>query len=949
MALDNSKTLREKRNLLRLMAAVLAGLVILAFTNVSCDSSKKSSPKPKEKPKQHLFSISPADGETIRHLSQPIFVSFPQPVQPPDFTFKIEPDPGGWETIWDKSQKRVRLEHKNPFTPSQNYRIKLSMKGGTFESHFKTLPPDPGELLASDLARGVITPDEAAQYHIMRIFNPKVVPEKYRYTKAPRSGTWDVLQAANLRDKLKPETVGALEPYMVRPDNPKSIYHKRLLGAGQSSSKTAPLLITMAYAAEPPKEVYHTDTGYTIEIYGDPGLAELVRKARRLIEEYKMYEKFERLLNRKTSDFGDKTLKIYLFPYLREMEDAGKKFEPMGFCEPSDWDPALNTGPGTATTWIAISVRQVSSDPDLASTLAHEMFHSFQFAFSKYEQKWLVEGSAVWAEDFIGRDWNTEQVWLPGDTFNAEYAEHNQIIERVSDNTYGMYLFFYYLTRIGSGGDAIMRRIWENCAGNRSKTFESVRAALPRELSEVLKEYALFTLDVEDYKGKFPDAVGVYGGESPLNLSGYHKFNDNGKINADGTIEIGKPFFLTGMSIAYVKVENKATGITAPAIKIDLKEFLKNKTIGIQAVIKYCNGRTEKEDWTGYEERIFCLANESQNFEILYLVANWAEETSKMESFFLWIEPALKEECLGGHLRITVSDYGHRNDKITSTRFGSSTKNATSSWENKVVFDLDLASVTPITPVSKPVPHGDIKKLLPKLLPKEVSKKDASELAEFLKYGTHYDMATHSPLVVFRLKNCRVSSVSGSRVIEENFISYDDRGSLSEQYTSVYRESLLSEGLDQKTIDWWTNAIEQKGPIGPGAINVHLDPETKQIKWVPVDLPIRLNCRIDWSFQKEGVRRENNGYKTINDFKSGSKKKQIGPHKISNDSKDLPMNPDWKAQQSTKTTASGGGKKERSLDHESYDNYEKRRHVATGKHVKAIEWVLELDVPPNIK
>jgi hypothetical protein len=932
----------KKRNLLRLMGMVLAGLAILVFTNVSCDSCKKSSPKPEEKPKQHLFSVTPADGETIRHLSQPIFVSFHQPVQPPDFMFKIEPDPGGWEVIWDKSQKRARLDHANLFTPQQQYHIKLSTKDGSFESHFKTLPPDPCELLASDLVQGVITPDEAAQYHIMRIFNPKAVPKKYRYTKAPRSGTWDVLQAANLRDKLKPETVGALEPYMVRPDNPKSIFYKRLYGLGQSSSRASPSSIAMAYAArtqEPLREVYQTDTGYTIEIYGELGLGKMVQKARRLVEEHKMYERFERLLNRKTADFGDKTLRIYIFSGLSEMEDeAGYKSEPKGYCEPSTWDPALNMGSGTATTDIVISARQVDPDPDLASTLAHEMFHSFQFAFSRFEQKWLVEGSAVWAEDFIGHDWNTEQKWLAGYTFDASDASHNQIIEKASIKAYGMYLFFYYLTCLRSGGDAIMRQIWENCAANKSKTFESVRASLSGDLREVLKEYALFTLDVEQYKGKFPDAVGGYGGETPLNVSEYHQFNVNGKIDAEGMIELGKPFFLTGMSIAYLKVENKATGMTAPAIKFNLKEFLKNNAIAIQAVIKYSKGRTDKEDWTGYEERIFCLANESQNFETLYLVASWAEETSEMKAFFLEIEPALKEECAGAHLRISLADFGQRLENITSHLYVSTATKRTSSWDRKVVFDLDLTLVPPISPVSKPVPLGDIKKLLPK---------EASEVAEFLKYGTHYDMGTRCLLVAYRIKNCRVTTVTGEKKVHEDHISHDDLGRLLEQYTSIYSETWSFEGLDKKTTEW-IHMSEKREPLR-GAVNVHLDPKTKQIKWVYLDLPIYANCRIDWNYKKEGTRKENRGYREIKETNSGLKQESISPKAVSKDSKELPMNPDWKATQSTPTTASGGGRKETPLDRETYSNDTKSRVSTTGRHVKTIDWNLNLDVPPDIK
>ena len=61
------------------------------------------------------------------------------------------------------------------------------------------------------------------------------------------------------------------------------------------------------------------------------------------------------------------------------------------------------------------------------------------------------------------------------------------------------------------------------------------------------------------------------------------------------------------------------------------------------------------------------------------------------------------------------------------------------------------------------------------------------------------------------------------------------------------------------------------------------------------------------------------------------------------------MNPDWKAKQSTPTTASGGGRKEIPLDRETYNNETKTRVSTTGKHVKTIDWNLNLDVPPDIK
>jgi len=906
------------------MGVALAGVAILGFTNVSCNSCKRSPPKPGEKPKQHLFSITPADGETIPHLSQPIFVSFRQPVQPPDFKFKIEPDPGGWEVIWDKSQKWVRLEHANPFAPKQQYLIKLSIKEGTFESHFKTLPPDPSELLEADLAQGVITPDEAAQYHIMRIYNPKAVPEKYRYATAPHCGTWDVLQAANLLDRLKPETVKALEPYLVSAKNPKSIYYKRLYGSGPSSSEAAPSLIATAYAAEPAEQVYQTDTGYTIKIYGEPSLA---RKARDLIEKHKMYEKFYNLFKRETVDFGNKTLCIFIFSFVLEIVDEDGTRKVTGLCKPHSEE---NTESATTVPEINITGPLMVDDRALARILAHEMLHAFQFAFSRKEQKWLVEGSATWAEDFIGHDWNTEQSWLRY-TFDGAY--HNPIITKNLDQAYAMYLFFYYLTQVATGGsETIMRQIWENCAKNPKKTFESVRAALPGELSEVLKEYALFTLDVEQYKGRFPDEVGAYGGENPLNLSGYHKIRDFGRINADGTIEIERLVGMCGMGIMYLKVDNEATGVNAPAIKFDLKEFVKNKAIGIQAVIKYRNRQTDKEDWTGREERIFCLAKESENFETLYLVVSRAEETKDIKSLILDIEPASKKECLRREMRITLTVTGQKESEYKKGSPGyDNTSNTNSSWKRQVQFLLKLAPQR-----EEMVPQADAAF---RNIPEETREKF---LAEYFKPKMDFDENTQCLEYVYRVQSVEVQGLSGTFNESTKEIINDAFGLVS-KCEKERGETWTSQGLSAETEEW----LKEKGL----EVRVFIDPKSNQIKWVNPG-PISAKSAITKEFKIDCTKRKghppNTRYEPYNYSKPETLNFVWQVQEVSKSVTGLPWNPDWKAKEVSETGARGGGKIERPLDHsqENRGPYEYEKSTTKGLEIKKIEWELKLDLLP---
>jgi hypothetical protein len=918
--------------------------IIFSFI-VACGSKKESSTASKAKSPEIKIVMAPAEGDTIADLDQPLVMFFPEPVQAADFSFSIEPDPGGWKPVWDPSRKKLRLDHTNPFTPLKKHLVKVSVKGGpALKSVFKTGAADPSALLESDLTKGTITIDQAAQYWVMRIFKPGAVPEKYRYTRAPRSGTWDLLQVANQLEKLKQETVKELEPYLVKPNNPKSIYYQRLFGSVPRSAQASFSIVSDAYAAEPyVKEVYRTDTGYTIEIYGEQSVTDTVRKARRLVEEYKMYEKFEKLFNRKTLDYGDKTLRIHIFSKLRLEDDPeGGKSEPMGICYRVDWDPLSGLHPGTAVTWIAISASLNSADPDLASTLAHEIFHSFQLVFSRYEHRWLTEGTATWAEDFIGPDWNTEQRRLAELTFNAGENIHNHLTERITDKAYGMYLFFYYLTRVRSGASSdVMRRIWENCGANRLQSLESVKKALDADFKDVLKEYALYTLDVEPYKGKFPDTLGPYGGQNPLKLLDIHKLQEKWKINEMGSID-AQAFCLDFMSIIYLQVKNEAKGLNAPAVRFDLKEFLDKKEIGIQAVIKYRNGRVGKEDWTGLEQRVFCLSNKNQNFETIHLAVDWAKEAVKKgewgDVFLLDLQPASDVDCVGGQMRISLTVSGQKESEYSKQWPGDNRSiNKNSSWERQVRFLLQL------TPQRNEM-TAEVEAVI-KNVPEEAKEKF---LAEFYKPKMRFNQNTQCHEYIFRVKDVSVQSLSGTFKESTKSIQNDAFG-LVKQCGEEREETWTSQGLSDETRE----SLKKK-TLG---VQVFIDPKSKQIKWVKPLGPVSAKGNITKGLKIECTQRKGQPpdirYEPYIHSKQETQNAVWKVQEVSESFEGLPMSPDWQAKEVRETGARGEGKIERPLDQSSKEGQERTGRALYEKastkslEIKKIEWELQLDILPT--
>ncbi|WP_457111684.1 MXAN_6640 family putative metalloprotease [Marmoricola sp. URHA0025 HA25] len=114
----------------------------------------------------------------------------------------------------------------------------------------------------------------------------------------------------------------------------------------------------------------------------------------------------------------------------------------------------------------------------LSVTAAHEFFHAVQFGYDTDEDTWLMEGSAVWAEEQVYPQINDylQYVRLSAITHpetSEDYAGANS-----SDlfYRYGAVLFWKFLSG-QLGGPAIVRRVWEYADGDYY-SLQAVAAAL---------------------------------------------------------------------------------------------------------------------------------------------------------------------------------------------------------------------------------------------------------------------------------------------------------------------------------------------------------------------------------------------------------------------------------------------------------------------------------------
>lgn len=146
-------------------------------------------------------------------------------------------------------------------------------------------------------------------------------------------------------------------------------------------------------------------------------------------------------------------------------------------------------------------------------TAAHEFFHAIQFGYDTGEDIWLMEGSAVWAEDQVYPSINDYRQYLP---FSAIPRPRTPIDYKGITNTdlfyrYGAVLFWKFLSE-NFHDPGIIRRVWELADGDRY-SVQAVAAAVAERGWSFARAFARFgvwnTLPRGTYgdRGIFPSPV----------------------------------------------------------------------------------------------------------------------------------------------------------------------------------------------------------------------------------------------------------------------------------------------------------------------------------------------------------------------------------------------------------------------------------------------------------
>ncbi len=867
--------------------------------------------------------LHPSNDALIDDPHWPIVVRFNQPVQPVFFSFEITPDPGGWKTFWESDHRSVTLRHQKPFEPGITYTCSVAVVGGPQRRiAFRVKAPTPEMLLERDLTESRIDINQAATYRLLRVISPSKVPQPYRPHTPTRCATADLQRVLRDVPRLDRQTRNLLRPYFLLPTNPESHWYRKLVEAGQARA-SAFRLTQPAFAAVPwYSETYHTGTGVDILIIGAPPQKKSVIRARKLLEEKKIYERQEHLMGRKTRGAAEHGLTITILDTF-----TGEDADTLGFCSTN----------AAGIPYINISEKACPTKRILGGTLAHEMFHAFQFAFQSDYEDWIGEGTATWAEDFISADWNTEQEHTDG-AFNSPLHLLLELDNNRGIGVYGRYLFPFYLTRVSPGDNNIIRKIWENMEAGKS-AVDATRAAVG-DFDRIWKKYVLAVLDEQSEAGRFPDVDNAYG-DGPLVLSPIHDFSTF-KIEPSGTG--GLAVLIDPLSAVYCELTNDRQGADAPAVHLDLSEFKKDDKVSLQAIVVYRDGRSEYEDWSDRDRRIFCLNHQKENFSTIYLVAARGadQEGSGFRALLFNIYPEMESDCDHGTAVMTLRVQG---DEKTSQQFrhgAAGFSEVHSSWNRYATIRME------IEPWREEIP-GPAKRALdrlgatyPGVDADHIAQGRATFKAALKAPRKYHDPNTGCTVLKYRVKTCDVRLSGGvyrSSHTEEHRDSMglirSSRGSFSERVTNVALDDETRERLQARQM----------------SVRVYVDAEKGNIQWVQLPL-VGLKTSLHKRKSGSGTKRyqDKAGFYHYRDYDDSWQKDTESSLQVTFDShvpaeRKKPMDPVWRAKHGGRLSASGQGRNIRPIRHR-WDTYDDSGENA-GRVITEFRWKLTLGEQPQ--
>ncbi len=485
------------------------------------------------------------------------------------------------------------------------------------------------------LEEGEINKEEAVKKSIEASFFPEKVEEKFRGVANSTGRTSlnnDLQWVINNWDNLSEESRVELEPYIVSPDDPKYFENQKektsfnFVNSAQAiAGMSGPIIFSTAWFEGAGKIHYWN--------------VDKLKAERIKVSMEKAWPKYKALLGM-TPNHETK------ISYTNTGSDYGMALWKNGQCE----------------------IRIGNNHPEkyIEPVTAHELFHCFQYYLSPTYSKniaevdWIAEATAVWAEDFVYPEKNSEHEYLP-----EYYANlHKDRLSISSNEEYGSYMWFFFLSQYLGDDKHVNTALQKGKNGN-------IRDAVRESVSNFDNTYAEFALynwnqipwEIYQDFPKYPD-------ENPSGAStGDHYFYFKDDLDIPVSLDKG--------AVKYIyHFFGKELG-DVNRVKFDFKTVASDQKFQRQALVKI--GDTwEREDWNNITEKEYCRKDETERVRAVILIYSNADlKAKKLATYNVNTEG----DCVvkkKGHMKLSFSSSG-----------GGKTIKSTLELDETVEYDLE--------------------------------------------------------------------------------------------------------------------------------------------------------------------------------------------------------------------------------------------------------------------
>ena len=305
----------------------------------------------------------------------------------------------------------------------------------------------------------------------------------------------------------------------------------------------------------------------------------------------------------------------------------------LGFTEPTDWIPvAIQADLGNPSVAgdetfsvhegqrrCHIRLRSDLAGDDLDGTVAHELFHCFQEYVEAdpavFEAPWVWDSSAVWAQEYVYPDTNTEHEY--DRTHFSGVGRY--FFDQGGVREYASYFYWFFLYQEdGKTGD-VVHDLYVDI--QERGTLEAITGRA--DFYEEFKRYALWNLNTPPHKF-YEDA----GDEPTRRPSGsgsiHHAAIANGETFFD-SIEVNEG----GTMYHVYSIDDRVNKLRFDLASLQKDESNQN---GIQVVYRV-DGAWSYEDVSYRDELVFCRGREAERVDgIIFIVSNGQLDRSASDS-----------------------------------------------------------------------------------------------------------------------------------------------------------------------------------------------------------------------------------------------------------------------------------------------------------------------------